>query len=61
MDAANGLSPAILGLIIPFLGFQHMYLALAFFAMSMAIFYHFAYGRKESIGTRGQVQCPANE
>lgn len=49
MDAANGLSPAVLGLVIPFLGFQHMYLALAVFAIFMAGFYYFVYGRKESM------------
>lgn len=55
MDAANGLSPAVLGLIIPFLGFQHMYLALAFFAIFMAGFYYYVYGR----GTQGQVHRPS--
>ncbi|MBM4763012.1 MFS transporter [Bacillus sp. B15-48] len=48
MDAAIGFSPAILGLIIPFLGFQNMYLTLTFFVIFMAFFYYFVYGRNES-------------
>jgi predicted MFS family arabinose efflux permease len=49
MDAANGVSPAVLGLIIPFLGFGQMYLSLAVFAMLMAVLYYFVYGRKEAM------------
>lgn len=49
MDAANGFSPAVLGILIPFLGFQQMYLVLTFLALFMVVFYYFACGRREAM------------
>ncbi len=48
MDAANGFGPSVLGLILPALGFQHMYLILTFLGIFMVAVYYFVYGRKES-------------
>ena len=47
MDAAIGFSPSIIGLVLPVLGFQHMYLTLAFLGLTMIAVYYFVYGRKE--------------
>jgi len=47
MDAAMGFSPSFLGIILPSLGYQNMYLALAILAMTMIGVYYFIYGRKE--------------
>lgn len=48
MDAANGFSPFVLGFVLPVIGFQHMYLGLAFLAIFMVFVYYFVYGKNES-------------
>lgn len=49
MDAAFGFSPSFLGIILPMLGYQNMYSALAVVAMAMIVVYYFVYGRNEGI------------
>ncbi len=47
MDLGSGIGPVIIGALIPFVGYQVVYLALALVAVGACATYHVLYGRKQ--------------
>ena len=48
MDLGTGIGPVIIGVFIPYLGYQVVYLALAVVALFACLLYHALHGRKQS-------------
>lgn len=52
-DVGTGIGPVCIGLLLPFLGYQAMYVTLAGIALAVAIFYCLVYGRGGSTTISG--------
>ena len=46
LDTGVGLGPFILGLLLPFMGYEKMYLYLSILVLCLTVFYYFIHGRK---------------
>ncbi|WP_149847205.1 MFS transporter [Paenibacillus sp. 37] len=48
IDLGNGFGPSVIGLIIPYTGYDGLYVFLGLLVLATLVFYYFLYGRKES-------------
>ncbi|WP_340398352.1 MFS transporter [Paenibacillus sp. FSL H8-0079] len=47
IDLGNGFGPSVIGMIIPYTGYDGLYTVLGLIVLSTLVFYYFLYGRKE--------------
>ena len=48
LDLANGIGPYLMGIVIGWISFQHLYLSVAIWMLVSMALYYFAHGKKAS-------------
>ncbi|WP_339176840.1 MFS transporter [Paenibacillus sp. FSL H8-0317] len=48
IDLGNGFGPSVIGMIIPYTGYDGLYVFLGLLVLTTLVFYYFLYGRRES-------------